>query len=201
MPGGESRRLIYLPIAHTQADMGALQDSVVQATLKQVGRVGFSRKEAAIDRLWDEIEGALEALALSFDRVRLYQDGLAVCGRELEIVTQLAAQGSRNHQILLRLLGRGTALMGTEAGELLREEYRLARLGLASRQPRAAGVQARRRAQGQALLRRRDQFIARRINETLKPGETGILFMGMLHDVESYLDKDIKVIYPLLRPR
>ena len=31
-----------------------------------------------------------------------------------------------------------------------------------------------------ALLERRDKFIARRINETLGPGEVGIIFLGML---------------------
>jgi hypothetical protein len=48
-----------------------------------------------------------------------------------------------------------------------------------------------------ALLAQRDQFIARRINDTLKAGETGILFLGLLHAVERYLDRDIRVIRPL----
>ena len=43
--------------------------------------------------------------------------------------------------------------------------------------------------------------MAQRINDTLKDGETGILFLGMLHSVERYLHPDVKVIYPLHRPR
>ena len=161
----------------------------------------MARKTAAIDLIWTEIEAAIDALALSFDRVRLYQDGLPVCGREAEIVTELAQAGSRNHQLLLRLMAQGAVLMGTESGDLLVQEYQLAKQSLTTRPPRAAGLAASRRASSEALLQRRDQFIAQRINETLKTGETGILFLGMLHSLERYLHPDIKVIYPLHRPR
>jgi hypothetical protein len=196
-----SRTLIYLPIVHTQADMGALKESVARATVEKTGRAGLSRKVAAIDKIWTEIEGAIDALTLSFDRVRLYQDGLPVCGREAEIVTELAQAGSRNHQLLLRLMAQGAVLMGTESGDLLVQEYQLAKQSLTARAPRAAGVAAPRRALSEALLKRRDQFMAQRINDTLKCGETGVLFLGMLHSLERHLNPDVKVVYPLYRPR
>ena len=198
--GGFSRTLIYLPIIHTQADMGALKDSVVRATLEKMGRAALSRKMAAIDEIWMEIERVIDGLSLSFDQVRLYQDGLPVCGREAEIVTELAQAGSRNHQLLRRLMTQGAVLMGTESGDLLVQEYQLAKQSLTARSSRAAGVAATRRTLSDALLQRRDQFIAQRINDTLKPGETGILFLGILHSLERYLHKDLKVIYPLHRP-
>jgi hypothetical protein len=198
---GHARTLIYFPIVHTQADMGALQESVAWATLEKVGRAGLGCKAAAIDQIWTGIEAAIDALPLSFDRVRLYQDGLPVCGRETEIVTELAQAGSRNHQLLLRLMAQGAVLMGTEAGGLLVQEYQLAKQSLTARAPRAAGVAAYRLASSAALLQRRDQFIAQRIHETLKSGETGILFLGMLHALEGYLYPDVKVIYPLHRLR
>jgi hypothetical protein len=194
---GPSRTLIYFPIVHTQTDMGALQESVARATLEKVGRAGLARKNAAIDRIWTEIEAAIDALDLSFDRVRLYQDGLPVCGREVEIVTELAQAGSRNHQLLLRLMAQGAVLMGTESGGLLVQEYQLAKKTLTARPPRSAGVAARHRALSETLLQRRDQFIAQRLNETLKNGETGILFLGMLHSLERRLQPDVSVIYPL----
>jgi hypothetical protein len=200
LAGGHSRTLIYLPIVHTQADMGALKELVARATLEKTGRPGLARKTAAIDQIWTEIEAAIEALALSFDRVRLYQDGLPVCGREVEIVTELAQAGNRNHQLLLRLMAQGAVLMGTESSDLLVREYQLARQFLTTRPPRAARVAASRRALSEALLQRRDQFIAQRINDNLKEGETGILFLGVLHSLERYLNQDVKVIYPLHRP-
>ncbi len=49
------------------------------------------------------------------------------------------------------------------------------------------------------ILRRRDAFIAERINGTLKSGETGILFVGSLHNVVPMLDPDIEVI-SLMKP-
>jgi hypothetical protein len=199
--GASSRTLIYLPIIHTEADMGALKHSVVRATLEKMGRAGLSRKTAATGRLWSEIEQALDGLTISFDRVRLYQDGLPICGRETEIVTELAQAGSRNHQLLLRLMEKGAMLMGTESVDLLKQEYRLTQQTFTTRPPRAAGVAAQRRDLSAALLQRRDQFIGQRINDTLKPGETGILFLGMLHSLEPHLDRDIKLIYPLHRPR
>jgi len=198
---GHSRTLISFPIVHTQADMGALQESVTRATLEKAGRVGLARKTAAIDQIWTEIEAAIDALPLSFDRVRLYQDGLPVCGREAEIVTELARTGSRNHQLLLRLMAQGAVLMGTEEGDLLVQEYQLAKQSLTTRPPRAAAVAAARRALSEALLQRRDQFIAQRINATLKNGETGILFLGMLHSLERHLHPDVLVIHPLHRSR
>ena len=48
-----------------------------------------------------------------------------------------------------------------------------------------------------SLLQRRDQFIGRRISQTLLAGETGLLFVGMLHSVEPWLDQDIQVIRPV----
>jgi hypothetical protein len=196
-----NRILFYFPIIHTQADMGELRESVARATLEKVGRAGLSRKTVAVESIWTEIEQVIDSLALSFDRIRLYQDGLPVCGREAEIVTELAQAGSRNHQLLLRLMARGATIMGTESGDLLVQEYQLAKQTLAARPPRAAGVAAQRRALTEALLQRRDRFIAQRLNDTLKPGETGILFLGILHSLERYLQQDLKVIYPLHRPR
>jgi hypothetical protein len=48
------------------------------------------------DPLWTRIEQTLEGLAPPWERVRVYQDGLPVCGRELAIVSERAEAGSRN---------------------------------------------------------------------------------------------------------
>ncbi|MFA5110145.1 MAG: hypothetical protein WC443_01940 [Desulfobaccales bacterium] len=181
--------------------MGNLGGQVTQATLLRAGQRGLQRKLKAIDQVWTRIEAALEPLNLSYDRVRLYQDGLPVCGREADLVRDLAQKGSRNHLILQRLMTRGAALMGTESVDLLRQEYDLARQHLtAGGGMRPAAAASHQRALSAALLVQRDQFIARRINDTLKAGETGILFLGLLHAVEKYLDRDIRVIHPLPRP-
>jgi len=195
------RTLIYVPVIHTQADMGTLGGSVRRATMHMMGMRGMRQKVKVIDRLWFEIAGKIDSLALSYETVRLYQDGLPVCGKEIQIVKELAEAGSRNHQLLLRLIEKGATLMGTESLELLMEEYALAKgTALTPNFPKRTTAKASQKAGLDLLLKRRDQFIAGRINETLISGETGILFLGMLHSVGDKLDGDIRVAYPLKQP-
>ena len=88
--------------------------------------------------------------------------------------------------------------MGTESSELLVEEYQLVKEALATGEPPlATRGEARRKALRDSLLKRRDQYIARRVNGTLGMGETGLIFLGMLHSLGSWLDKDIRVVYPI----
>jgi hypothetical protein len=200
-PESSERTLVYIPIIHTQADMGALSQSIQRLKVKELGRKGWERNVKLVDKLWARIEQAIEGLALPYQRVRLYQDGLPVCGREQEIVTELAKAGSRNHRLLLCLKEKGATIMGTESSELLVEEYELVKEDFPSGRPAFATGQApRRKALRDSLLKRRDEYIARRINETLRAGETGLIFLGMLHSLGSWLDKDIRVVYLIHQP-
>ncbi len=194
---GDRRLLMFIPILHTLADLGSLGEAVRKTFLSKYGALMARRKEAALEKLWEEIRGLILGLGLDFSRARLYQDGLPVCGREEEIVRDLASRGSHNYRLLLELMARGAALMGTESPELLLQEYGLAREAVAAA-PRRPGPQAR-PAAGPTLLQARDRFIASRVNATLSPGETAFLFLGMLHAPEPYLDRDIQVAYPCRR--
>ncbi len=149
-----------------------------------------------VDEMWQEIEQTVESLTIVPGKVRVYQDGLPVCGHEKQIVSDLAQAGSRNHKLLLRLENRGAILMGTESPELLLEEYRLATTSVTSMT--SAGARRHQQASA-ALLEKRDRDISRRIDTTLATGETGILFLGMLHNVQAYLAPDIQVLYPVPR--
>jgi hypothetical protein len=196
----ERRTLIYLPIIHTRQDMGDLGESIRQATVRLLGKQSLKQKDQMVDRIWTAIEQAIDALDLAFEKVRLYQDGLPVCGREMEIIADLADAGSRNHCLLMQLTRKGAVLMGTESAELLLEEYRLIKQTVSGqRVATGAGTPRDRHMGADILLKKRDQFIAQRINGTLVPDETGIIFLGMLHDLQGQLDKDIKVVYPISR--
>ncbi|HVA01528.1 MAG TPA: hypothetical protein VMV34_07725 [Terriglobia bacterium] len=200
-PESGERTLIYIPIIHTQADMGALSESIERLKVKRLGRKAWERNVNLVGKLWDQIEQAIESLVLPSERVRLYQDGLPVCGREVEIVAELAKAGSRNHRLLLRLREKGATIMGTESSEFLVEEYQLVKEVFAlGKSEVATGGEARRKALRNSLLKRRDQYIARRINDTLLAGETGLIFLGMLHSLGPWLDKDIRVVYPTHQP-
>lgn len=194
--------LVYIPIIHTQADMGGLGPSFQRMKLSKLGRQGLARHAGLVAKMWDQIERVVDNLPVVAGKVRVYQDGLPVCGHEQQIVSQLAEAGSRNHRLLLRLEARGAVLMGTESGELLVEEYRLASAALAAGGAGGpASREARQKASRDALLEKRDRYIAARINATLAAGETGILFLGMLHAVNRRLDPDVRVVYPAGPPQ
>jgi hypothetical protein len=191
------RTLIYIPIIHTEADMGNLSGPVRRATIQKLGLRGFKNKLNLIDKIWTQVEKTVEGLDLSSEKVRLYQDGLPVCGKETRIIADLAAK-SRNHRLLMRLMDKGAVIMGTESPELLLEEYDLAkRIFAAGGNLKPVKTEVRQKSVSDSLLKRRDQFIANRITDTLCPGETGILFLGMPHSVGPLLNEQIKVIYPI----
>ena len=181
--------------------MGGLGKSVRRATLQKLGLKSWKRKMDLTNRMWVEIEQVIDGLDLPYEKVRLYQDGFPVCGRETEIIADLVKAESRNHRLLFRLMEKGAILMGTESSELLVEEYQLIKQIMAAKDPQeAAKIEARQKALSDSILKRRDQFISNRINTTLNEGETGILFLGMLHSPGEWLNRDIGVIYPLNRP-
>jgi len=130
--------------------------------------------------------------------VRIYQDGLPVCGRELDIVREVAQRGSRNYALILELLERGAVLEGTESPDLLRQEYEHIRSALAkeSAPTRTGELRA---SESERLLRERDEFIGRRVGESLKEGEVGILFIGLMHQADRFLPRDIEVQYLIHR--
>jgi hypothetical protein len=187
------RTLLYFPVIHTQADMGALGDCLERIKVSRFGRRRVTQSAIRVDEMWQEIEQTVESLPIVAGKVRIYQDGLPVCGHEMQIVSDLAQAGSRNHRLLLRLASRGAILMGTESPELLIEEYHLATTSLASLT--AAGARRFQHASA-TLLENRDRYISHRIGTTLQTSETGILFLGMLHNAQTYLASDIEVRYP-----
>jgi hypothetical protein len=191
------RALISIPIIHSQADMGGLARSIKRVTVQKLGRRAWKRNVDVIARMWGDLRRTVEQWDLPWEKVRLYQDGLPRCGREVDIVTTLAGAGSPNHQLLLSLMGRRATLVGTESPDLLVREYRLVQEQLQAGDSRSAATKAEHEARSRALLARRDRYIARRINDSLPPGEIGLLFLGMLHSVEPYLAKDIEVRHPI----
>ena len=213
------RRLIYVPIVHTAADMGSQAEALEREHVRRHGRGEWARTRRLIDEVWDGLRTRLLALDLDYRSVRIYQDGLPVCGRELDIVREVARGGSRNYALILELLDRGTVVEGTESPGLLREEYERIRSAIpkesaprgrmrtgeldAKAESRKAGSpdQAREECarEGERILRQRDEFIGRRIDETLKEGEVGILFIGLMHRVDRFLAPDIEVQYLIHR--
>ena len=190
----QTRHLILVPIIHSENDLGSMSESIRKIHLHRHGSDIWERRVKTVGQLWQDLQKKIEELGLDYSHVRLYQDGLPTCGRELDIVRDLAKAGSINHQILLSAIERGAVLTGTESPELLLEEYELAKQVLAKLGSGHDGeVDSRQQLIGKQLLEKRDQYIAERIAETLQPGETGLLFLGMLHAIENRLPPEIQV--------
>ncbi|MBI2336709.1 MAG: hypothetical protein HYU97_08115 [Deltaproteobacteria bacterium] len=180
------RRLFYVPILHTEREVSLIQSGE-----------GHGEKVRSIQEMWAGLQKKLLDLALPWEKVRIYQDALPVCGREEEIVRQLALKGSMNHRLLLGFMKRGARLEGTEDPGLLLKEYDL--LSQAFSGSSDASHATPYRAQSDALLAERDQFIVRRVQETLQDGETVLLFMGVRHKIEPLLKKDYELTYVIYR--
>lgn len=180
------RTLLIIPIIHGEQDMGSLREGVKREYVQRYGQDKWDEHLRTINEVWGGIRAAIEALDLPFEKVKLYQDGLPVCGREGEIVRDVAEQGSRNHRLLLDLMAKGARLIGTEDPQLLLREYQMLQAAMGGTAPPAEDA-------GHGLLAERDRSIAARINATLRAGEIGLLFLGLAHEVGPLLDADILV--------
>ena len=131
---------MHVPILHAPSDMGSMGPALGAAYVERFGRRHWDQHLALLEGFWPAVGAALEQLGLDYPRVLLYQDGLPVCGRELEIVKAAAAQGSANYQLLADLAGRGATLLGTEDPRLLLEEYRQLQAALKGGRGRGAAA-------------------------------------------------------------
>jgi hypothetical protein len=180
-------RLIYVPVVHSMVEMGSAAPAYKAAFVARYGAAKWAERAAEFEAIWRAIADAIKTPGIDFKHVKLYQDSLPICGREKELVHDLAMQGSCNHRLVEDLANEGAILVGTESPALLLDEYRLLQSS------------DRTAAQAAALLDARDQFIAGQIDATLADDETGILFIGALHKVARFLPQRIKIDYLAVR--
>ena len=103
--GGAERKLVYIPIIHTVADMGTLGASIRGMKLSALGRQGLAHNAAVVEKMWEEIESVVDNLPVAPGTMRVYQDGLPVCGHEQEIVSELAGGREPEPQVALETTG------------------------------------------------------------------------------------------------
>jgi len=111
-----------------------------------------------------------------------------------KIVEEGVKAGSRNYELVLGFIRRGAFLVKTEDFNLVKKERdRLLDITQAKSIFQKLVAFLKYKLLKDRLLNKRDQFIAKRINETLNPNETGILFIGAYHNIKKYLHKDIQI--------
>ena len=188
------RKLYVVPVLHMSADMGSLGSALDETAKAQFGEEAWLKHKEAVSSFWDRIAEFFAALDVRGFKV--YQDGL-VTGEAvgIKIIKEGIGQGSKNYEIVGKLLERGAVLEKTEDIALLKQEYDyIAKIARSKSQKEKEVWALRYKSSQRGLLGQRDDFIAKRIEETLNEGETGVLFIGAYHDILSKLPSDIQVI-------
>lgn len=194
------KKLIFVPVIHSEIDMGSMKGALKEEFIQKYGLARWENHVSSIHEMWTGIRKRIFDLKLDYQKVHVYQDGLPVCGKEHQIVRDVAQQGSENYKIILDLIEKGAKLEGTEDASLLIREYNYLKK-ISKPEPSAEKEEAVRDYEKEAdeILLDRDKFIAERIKDTLLIEEVGILFIGLKHKVDELLSDDIAVTYLIHR--
>lgn len=187
------RTLIYIPIIHTSADLGSLAEYVTKKGIADLGEDVWKGHRRAVEGFWDAISHFFDSVDVS--GIKIYQDGMVAEGEvSQKIVEEGVKSGSKNYELISRLLQKGAILVKTEDFNLVREERdRLLAITQAKSISQKIIAFIRYELTKNILLNKRDRFIAKRIDETLNQDETGIIFIGAYHNIKKRLPKDIKI--------
>jgi hypothetical protein len=187
------RTLIYVPIIHSSADLGSIAEHVAKKGIADLGQELWEKHRRTVEGFWNVISDYFDSMDVN--GVKIYQDGMVADGEVgHKIAEDTAKAGSKNYQLILRLLQKGAVLMKTEDFKLVRKEYdKLHAITEAKSIARKILAFLRYKLTKTTLLNRRDAFITERIDQTLKSGEEAILFIGAFHDVKKRLSKSIQL--------
>jgi len=184
------KRLLYIPIIHTDVDLGSLATSIDKRAKALLGDSTVRKHKETIDLYWQVIADYWQGKNVV--GWKIFQDAMAADGVVGQnIVQNLAEKGSANYKILAQLMAHGAILVKTEDPEPLKEEYYLTRELTKNRAFSGPALQQYQRRKN-ALLQARDAYIMKSISENLNEGETGVCFLGAEHQLT--LPKDIDFI-------
>jgi len=187
------RKLLFVPVIHMEPDLGSEAAAIDSKSASLFGEERWAKHKDSVVKFWESIADYFATVDTS--TLKIYQDGLPADGAlGRKIIEEAAKRGSKNYQIILNLMARGAEIRKTEDPSLLKEEYEYI-----SRLTHSKSVTEKNIASTEYKLRKnqltneRDKLVAKTIDETLKKGETGLLFMGSYHNIFPYLPKDIMV--------
>ena len=187
------RTLLYVPIVHTGADLGSLAENITKRSIAELGEEVWKEHIKTVEGFWETISRYFNNVDVS--GVKIYQDGMVAEGEVgQKIVEEGVKSGSKNYELISRLLQKGANLVKTEEFNLVREERdRLLAITQAKSISQKIIAFIRYKLTKNILLNRRDRFIAKRIDKTLNQDETGIIFIGAYHNIKKRLPKDIQI--------
>lgn len=188
------RKLIYVPIIHIGADLGELAAEISKRGRSMTSDESWMGHEKAVLGFWDSIDHYFESLEVK--DFKIYQDGLMADGEMgRKIIADGEKKGSRNFEIVSKLIDRGARLVKTEDFALVKKEYDYLKKIIKSKKKIKKILDVLiYKFRKIKLLKERDEFIAQNINDTLKPDDTGILFLGAEHEIVPKLSEGIEVV-------
>lgn len=186
--------LYYVPIIHSIKDYGSLGPPIKKAFTEQLGEAIFDRFQKNINEYWEIVEKRIEERISDIGGLIIYHDGFPVGDREkiLALFGHMCQDHpeSPNFRLIKKLIHKGAVLVGTEDMNLVLEQLKLyQRAAEASSREEQKKILAATALRSQEITKLRDEFIAKRIHDTLPELGEGILFIGRDHDVIAELDK------------
>lgn len=142
------------------------------------------------NKYWNQVENQVSSLELKLGKIdKIYHELISVGGEDgVKVIKDL---NDRSYQIVENRVDKGTQLEATEEAELLTEFMDWSRclvIGLQNQQVFTKVYEYYTEAS-----KKRNEHIAKHIDETLKADEVGILFMREGHQIQ--FPSDIKVFY------
>ncbi|MFA4844547.1 MAG: hypothetical protein WC632_06340 [Candidatus Margulisiibacteriota bacterium] len=188
------RKLLYVPIIHSSADLGTIAAETEKKGIAICGRERWAAHQQTIASFWGALFKFFENLQPKGYKV--YQDGLVADGEMgMKIVADGVKRGSKNYEIIDHLIEGGAILVKTEDIGIVMKEYKSVKeLAKARTFIGKTIAYLKYVCRKNKTLEERDNYVAKRIGETLKENETGILFIGAHHNVVDKLPGDIEVI-------
>lgn len=213
----EMRILYYVPIIHASSEAVTSRKESLESKKARDGEESTLLDERKIYQGWlqiaKKIKEEIRKQNLDFSQLFIYQDSWL---EDFEIdPVEMQKSGIPNQIILGKLIEKGTKLIPVESKKLFNRqkevfiEEEILNLAfervqekedlefLATILERLWTKQKRLGIELHTLMRKRDEHITKRINETLPKDGIGILFIGANHKVDEELKKfsDIKIIY------
>ncbi|PIV92340.1 MAG: hypothetical protein COW44_15310 [Flavobacteriaceae bacterium CG17_big_fil_post_rev_8_21_14_2_50_33_15] len=176
--------------------MGSLDKELQQTSMSRLGENKWQTHVDTVNSYWDIIEAYIEKKVQDAKGIKVYQDGIFVDGDPaMKIIQEGIKSGSKNSELVLKLIRKGAILTRTEDFKMVKDEYDGLQWILKSKNNLTKLFYLLRFKIFKPFnLNKRDRYIARRIAETLGENETGIVFIGAYHQVNKRLPEDINVI-------
>lgn len=145
------------------------------------------------NKYWGQVEDQISGLELKLGKVdKVYHELVSVGGEDgVKVIKDL---NDKSYQIIENRLDKGTQLEATEEAEILTEFMDWSRclvIGLQNQKVFTKVYEYYTEAS-----KKRDEHIAKKIDETLKEGEVGILFMREGHQIQFPLDITVFYVVP-----